>query len=131
MGVFKEEAHAFEQVAERQKQIFDDACDYGYPYNTGEKNPLVESLIQSVKHFQELDKLFPDEKPFIRRRETWTGGVTVVIRIAWEIDGGMECGSEYTITFCSLKHFQKKPYFFHPGCDAYISVDSIRYKEPK
>ena len=131
MGVFKEEAWTFEEVARKQQRIFADACDYGLPYNTGNPPAEILMLIESVKQFQELDKKYPDEKKFIRHRQTWEGGVEVTIRIGWEIDEGMECGTEYVISYCFIaKRYEKDPCYLHKGCDAYISVYAEAYREP-
>jgi hypothetical protein len=136
MGVFKEEAHTFEDVAKRQKQIWNDACDYGMPYNTGNVPKEISALLASIIHFQELDKEYPDEKPFIRKRDEWfvkkeMRGVTIVIRIGWETDGQREMGSEYTISYTFIGNKDKHPSFLHPGCNAFISVDSSSYSELK
>lgn len=131
MGVFKEEAYTFDIVARSQRAIFSDACDIGYPYNKDKEYPMVQDLMTSINTFKELDKKYPDEKKFIRSRTTWKNGVTIVIRIGWEIDEGMECGTEYTISYCFIGEMKKKPYLLDQNCNAFISVDSKPYREPK
>jgi hypothetical protein len=137
MGVFKEEAHIFEQVAKGQRRIFNDACDYGYPYKTSAPSPEIVRVIEAIKMFQTLDKKFPDEKLMVRKRETWKindteGGVTVVIRIGWEIDNGQEHGSQYTISVNHLgTRYARSPNFLCHGSDAFMSVDVESYSEPK
>jgi hypothetical protein len=136
MGVFKEEAFTFEDVAKRQKQIWNDACDYGMPYNTGNVPKEISALLASIITFQELDKKYPNEKRFIRKRDEWfvnkeMKGVTIVIRIGWELEDRMEYGTEYTITYCFIGNKDKHPSFLCHGCNAFISVDAIRYTELK
>jgi len=129
MGVFKEEAHTFEDLAKLQRQIYNDAADYGFPYYTGKTPQEVDHVFESIKTFQTLDKKYPDEKPFIRQRESWKGGVRVKIRIAWEIDEGMECGTEYDVSYCFIGNQDRKPNFLCKGCNAFISIDISRYRE--
>ena len=132
MGVFKEEAHTFETIAKKQVQIYNDAADSGYPYNISDLPPDIERLLLSVKVFKELDIKFPDEKKMIRKRESWDGGVSVVIRIGWEIEpagGGInkiEHGTQYTISF---NRTSKHPSLINKECDAFISVDYKGYSE--
>lgn len=124
MGVFKEHAHAFEDVAKKQSRIFNDACDYGYAYNTNNVPEDIKLLIHYV------DDLKGSE--LLRSREEWDHGVTVVIRIGWEIDEGDECGTQYTISFNYFGwRYEKSPDFLHKGCNAYISVDVESYREPR
>ena len=132
MGVFKEEAYCFEQVAKVQRRIFKDAADYGYPYKTNQPTDSIVNLIDAVNEFRTIDdKKSPDEKHFVRSRETWKDGVKVVIRIGWEIDEGFECGTQYTISFNFLgNRYAKSPNFLCHGCNAYISVDTVPYREP-
>ena len=131
MGVFKEEADTFETVAKKQVRIYNDAADFGYPYNISDLPSDIEALLLSVKRFKELDIKFPDEKKMIRKRETWDGGVSVVIRIGWEIEPGIgvnkiEHGTQYTISFNrSPKHTS----LINKECDAFISVDYKSYSE--
>ena len=126
MGIFKEEAHAFEEIERWQKQIYDDAADYGYPYDTSDPPAAVVGLIRAVKTFQELDKRFPGDRPMVRSRETWRDGVAVTVRIAWEADEGYEHGSEYVISFNKTK---RHPSLIDKSCDAFVSVYSRRYAE--
>jgi hypothetical protein len=127
MGVFNEEAHTFEDVARRQLQIYMDAADYGMPYRRSKPPEVIKALIESVNQFQALDAAYPHEKPFIRKRISWKGGVTVTIRIGWEIDEGMECGSQYTISYCKIG---TRHGLLFPDCDTFISVDVEHYREP-
>lgn len=127
MGVFKEEAFTFEEVARRQRQIYSDAADYGMPYVKSNPPQPIKDLIESVKTFKVLDAEYPKEKSFIRRRQTWKGGVQIAIRIGWEIDEGMECGTQYTITYNKIG---KHPSLISKDCNAFISVDIERYREP-
>ena len=129
MGVFKEEAHTFENVARFEKLIWNDACDRGYPYEKDNPPQDIKDLIESVNHFKGLDASYPHEKPFIRKRQVWTGGVSLTIRIGWEIDEGVECGTQYTISFARIAN-PKHPNLLHKGCTAFISVEVEPYREP-
>ena len=135
MGVFKEEAHIFEQVQRNQRRIFKDAADIGYPYRSIAPVVPIAEAIQAIIRSQALDKKFPNEKPLVRSRETWgtpgQDGVKVVIRIGWEIDAGQECGTEYTISVNNLgTRYAKSPNFLCHGSDAFMSIDSKPYTEP-
>ena len=129
MGVFKEEAHAFETIAEKSERIYNDAADYGYPYNTKEPDAYVKRVIEAVKDLKGLDRKYPREFPLIRNREKWSNGVSITIRIAWEIDEGYYRGTEYTITVNKVN--PKHPSFLHKGsgANAFMSVDVSSYKE--
>ena len=132
MGVFKEHAHAFETVEKNQTRIFSDAADYGYPYNTENPPEAIKNLINFVNDLK--------GSSLIVNRETWGegtihAGVSIKIQIGWEIDEGMECGTEYNISFNKLKKHSNPTlqYLFsslHPKCNAFISVDSGSYKKP-
>ena len=131
MGVFKEEAHTFETVSKKQVRIYNDAADFGFPYNISDLPQDIERLLLSVKTFKELDIKFPDEKKMIRKRETWNGGVSGVIRIGWEIEPGVgvnkiEHGTEYTISF---NRTPKHPSLLNKEYDAFISVNYEGYSE--
>jgi hypothetical protein len=135
MGVFKEEAYTFDVVAKKQRQIYNDACDYGFAYDISNRPKEINDLFESIDTFKALDEKYPDEPKFIIKRETWKvrnmGGVTIVIRIAWEHFEGKEYGSEYTISYNFLGYaYDKKPNALCPGCNAFISVDCSRYEIP-
>lgn len=131
MGVFKEHAYAFDEVAKRSKQIWNDACDYGCPYNNKVSPQWIKDLLRCVNDLKESDKKYPSNRPFIRNREEWKNGVKLVIRIAWEVDEGMNYGTEYTISYNFLgTRYQKQPSALWKGCNAFISVDAVRYREP-
>ena len=122
MGVFKEHAHAFEAVASKQKQIWNDACDYGYPYNTANVPAEITQLIHFVNDLKGTT--------FQRNTFKWTGGKTIIFRIGWEIDDGIESGTQYTISYQSLtQRMQNYPGFLCKGCDAFIAVSIENYKE--
>jgi len=119
MGVFKEEAHTFENVARKQVQIWNDAADYGYPYNTANPTPEITRLINSVHELKEYKTLF-------RKREQWENGVKVTIRIAWELDEGFYHGTQYAFSFNKTP---KHPSLIRKDCDAFICVEIEPYSE--
>jgi hypothetical protein len=122
MGVFKEHAHAFEAVAQKQRCIFKDAADYGCPYNTNNPPEDIALLIAFVNDLKGTS--------LQRTREEWTGGVKTTIRIGWEIDEGMECGTQYIISYNFLgKRYANSSNFLCHGCNAFISVDISSYRE--
>ena len=84
MGVFKEEAHVLENIASKQTRIYNDAADYGYPYNTKDVPPEVTAVFETIKNLQELDAKYPGEKNLVRNRQTWKGGVSVDVIIFWK-----------------------------------------------
>ena len=79
MGVFKEEASVFENIAKKQTRIYNDAADYGYPYNTKQVPSEVTAVFQTIGQLKKMDAQFPDEKELVRNRESWgnekNGGV--------------------------------------------------------
>lgn len=127
MGVFKEEAHAFETIERNQNRIYNDAADYGYSYNTNSVPSNIKELISAVKGLQKLDKQFPEEAAFIRHRDVSDDSVNLTIRIAWEREGTMYHGTEYTIGFQKVN---KHPSLIDKNGNAFISVNSKRYSEP-
>jgi len=125
MGVFKEEAHTFENIAKQQTQIFNDALDYGYPYNSKDVPPEVTAVFDSIKRLQALDKKYRD-KPFVRNRQEWGDGVSVDVIIFWEEDEGYYMGTKYNISY----NYTGKDYSrIDKASDAFISVDVERYSE--
>jgi hypothetical protein len=126
MGVFKEEAHTFENVAKKQTRIYNDAADYGYPYNTKKPTQDIKDLMRSIKTFKELDAQYPGEEKFIRNREEWDDGVSVDVIIFWEEDEGYLCGTKYHILFQKTENHPSK---IDKEYNAFISVDAERYKE--
>lgn len=126
MGVFKEEAHTFENIARNQTRIYNDAADYGYPYNMKSPPKPVKELLDSIKTFKELDAQYPGESKFIRNREEWGDGVSIDVIIFWEEDMGYYCGTKYHITFQKTGTHSSK---IMKGSNAFISVDIDRYKE--
>jgi hypothetical protein len=121
MGVFKEHACAFEAVAKKQSLIYNDACDHGYAYDKNAPPKEIEELIHYVKDLQGTS--------LCRRRTVWKTGVSVVIRIGWEIDGCMIRGTQYIINFNQLFNQEHNPNFLHKGCNAFISVYVTPYLE--
>ena len=126
MGVFKEEAHAFKQVAKKQAQIYTDAADNGYPYNTTNPPSEITAVINIIKDLQQSDKRFPDEKNLVRNRQEWDRGVSVDVIIFWERDQGYDLGTKYSISFNNTgREFSK----IDKESNAFISVDVERYSE--
>jgi hypothetical protein len=128
MGVFKEEASIFENVARKSTRIYSDAADYGFPYKRGREPQDIVELLESIESFKEIDRNSNSSRKFIRNRNVWgkgrTSGVSISIRIAWEIDEGFYCGTEYTISFNRISGKSMHPFF-----DSYISVDDKPYRE--
>ena len=126
MGVFKEEAKTFEDVAKKQKQIYNDSADFGYPYDVKNPPEEIKRLIESVKYLKDSDEKFPKETPFIRKREQNSHGVYIVIRIAWEIDEGYYCGTEYKMSFHALKNTFG---LIDKSCNGFINIEISSYRE--
>ena len=124
MGVFKEHAHAFETIAKKQKAIYNDACDFGFPYNTANAPQDVKALIHFVNDLK--------GSSLIVNREEWgnnkNGGVKIKIHIGWEIDEDMECGTEYNISFCKMN--PNHPSLLEKGNNAFFSVEVNPYRKP-
>ena len=130
MGVFKEEARTFEDIAKKQTRIYNDAADYGYPYNTSNPPSEVTAVFAAIKSLTSLDKKFPEEKNLVRNRETWgdkkSGGVSVDVVIFWERDEGYDMGTKYSISFNRTgKEYSK----LDKTLNAFISVNVERYSE--
>jgi hypothetical protein len=126
MGVFKEEAYTFETIEKIQSQIYNDAADIGVIYDKNNVPNNIKAVFDSIKYLKSLDKKFPKEISLIRKRETWKNGVEVTVRIAWEIDAGMDYGTEYTISYNVIN--PNHPSLIKKG-NAMITVESRRYKE--
>lgn len=119
MGVFKEHARAFEAIAEKGTQIYSDAADYGYPYNTKNIPSDVQLLINYVNDLK--------GSSLITSRIETISGVDITIQIGWEIDEGFECGTQYDISF---NRIGKTPSNIHKDCNSFISVDIKPYRKP-
>lgn len=126
MGVFKEEAHIFENIAKKQKRIYNDAADFGYPYNTKSIPQEVKNVFETISSLTKIDKEYPDETPFIRNRQQWKDGVSVDVIIFWEQDEGYYRGTKYTISF---NRTPKHPSLIDQSSNAFISVDVSPYSE--
>lgn len=126
MGAMKEHATASKAVAKKEVQIYNDACDHGYPYNTNKVPKDIQLLIDKVKDLK--------GSSLIKNREVWgeavpggVKGVSITIQIGWEIDEGFECGTEYRISFNKTP---KHPSLIDKDCNAFISVDLLPYRKP-
>jgi hypothetical protein len=126
MGVFKEEAHMFEIVARKQTRIYNDAADFGYPYNTSKIPEDVKNLIDAVNRFKESDKRYSNEAKFIRNRVEYFNGVSLDVIIFWEEDEGYYFGTKYSISFNKTP---KHASLINKECNAFISVDINSYRE--
>ena len=126
MGVFKEEAYMLETVAKKQKQIFSDAADLGYPFKYDNPPQEISEVLKVINSLQTLDKEFPDEAPLVRNRTTWKGGVSVDIIIFWEKDGSYLMGTKYHVSF---SHLPKHASQIEPEYNAMISIDVEPYSE--
>ncbi len=128
MGVFKEHAIAFETVESKQKQIYSDAADFGFPYNTENVPEEIQTLIHYVNDLKNTSLASNRTKwgnPQNNRFPTY--GVSLTIEIGWEIDEGMECGTRYNISFCKDN---PKRMDMCQNCNAFISVSSESYRKP-
>ena len=119
MGVFKEHAYAFEQVASKQNRIFQDAADFGYAYDSTNPDPAVKLLIDMVQDLKGTSLL--------TKREAGKDWVGVTIEIGWEIDEGYVRGTRYLINYNRLN--PKYPTLIKKGCDAFISVDVESFRK--
>ena len=130
MGVFKEEAHVIEAVATKQCRIYNDAADYGYPYNTDNPTSKIKALINVIKQLKALDEEYPEEKEIVRNRQKWgdkkSGGVFLDVIIFWEKDEGLDCGTKFSISF---NRTPKHPSLLNKSCNGFISIDIQRYSE--
>ena len=121
MGLFKEHANTFETIERKQSQIYNDACDCGVAYNT---NKIPSEVFLALHFAKDLAR-----KPFLQKREEWKNGVTITIQIGWEIDAGMECGTEYTISYNKMEgsgHSTR----INKSANAFICVHSKSYRKP-
>jgi hypothetical protein len=136
MGVFKEEAHAFETIAKKQSRIFNDAADYGFAYNTKNPDAEVQAVIEAVNSLKDLDNKFPEERPLVRNRMKWGNhdnkgatGVSVDVIIFWEKDEeDYYNGTKYHISFNKIENINEYSKI-QKDCDAFISVDIEPYSE--
>jgi len=129
MGAFKEEAIAFETITKNSKRIYNDSADYGFPYKESDPPMIVQNALNAISELKASDKEYHSDgsKGFIRKRESWKDGVSITIRIAWEEDEGMYCGTQYTISFNRTK---RHPSLIDKNSDCFMSVDIERYTEP-
>jgi hypothetical protein len=123
MGVFKEHAHAFEAIARKQERIWNDACDFGYAYNTGNIPKEIELLIHYANDLK--------DSSLMRKRiaNPLIGHVSLTFRIGWEIDEGMECGTQYIISCQNLSKRMRNG-LLKPEANRFISVEIEPYREP-
>ena len=130
MGVFKEEAHCLEQVQKLSKQIYSDATDHGYPYKKDDPDSIARAAIAAIKGLKDL----------VVSRHEWGDkgspgrGSQVVIEIAWEMDGNIECGTEYTVSYSYDSSIGKMDGYGinrHPDCDSFLSVETKRYRQER
>jgi hypothetical protein len=130
MGVFKEEVYAFESIEKKQRRIYNDATDYGYPFDTKNMPQDVKNVFDIINNLKAMDKQFSEEEPMVRNRQEWgkgtSKGVSVDVVIFWEQDGGYYNVTKYTITFQKLPPHPEK---IRKDCDGVISVYAEQYKE--
>lgn len=118
MGVFKEHANVFETIIEFSSQIYNDAADFGVAYNT--KNP--PDIVKNAIYFANKLK----NTSLMKNRTEYKNGVDMLIEIAWEVDEGIECGTEYTISYNRISG----PHRFDKTANAMISVNCKNYRKP-
>lgn len=108
----KEELVRFEKLAERQRQIYPDAADYGITLGD-----LHEDKLNAMRvDLNEMLKVF--KKPdYDYRADTWHGGRSVEFFIPIEMDEGMECGYKFRVSFCEDKKVRG---------GGFVSIDIIR-----
>lgn len=117
MGVYKEEAYVFEDIARRQKRIYPDACDVGVRINSP-KDPLALSVKDALKGLEGLKQ----------KRTSWgeptdsCRGVEVTVRIPWEMEDGFYFGTEYRIAYHQDK--SRNIYFISVDTDSFRSKES-------
>ena len=130
MGVFKEEAHAFETIAKKSQKIYNDAADYGYPYNIQDPPEEIICVIDIITDLKVLDAEYPEEKNLVRNRQIWgegnTKGVSVDVIIFWERNGRYDIGTKYSISFNKIS---KHPSLINKEFDGFISVNVDPYSE--
>jgi hypothetical protein len=80
----------FEDIHRKQRQIYDDACDYGYVYNESEANRLKESLQALMNTYNYKYTKYGDIYK--------NGGFKVTMFISFERDYGMFNGVELTVS---------------------------------
>ena len=101
MGAFKEELYMVSQFAERQRQIYADAFDYGVYLKDSDVVKLREAV-------QELRK-YCHTKPVIHIDGMTGSGTCTEVYVGQEEDEGMVSGVYITIT--SWKQVNEKVYF--------------------
>ncbi len=126
MGVFKEEAIAFETIEKKQVQIFSDAADYGFPYDFKKPSSEITAVYGAIIMFQGLDKKFREDQKLVRNRQEWETGVSVDVVIFWEKDEGYYKGTKYSISFNRLKDH---PSLLVKDANAFLSIHSEPYME--
>ena len=124
MGVFKEHAHAFEAVAKKQSQIWNDAADYGYAFDKNNPPQDIKDLLFFVN---DLKGTSLQKK---RTEDPENGFVELVFRIGWEMDEGYECGTQYTISSQNIGS-RSKHNLFNKDANRFINVDIQSYREWK
>jgi hypothetical protein len=130
MGVFKEEASTFETVYKKSKRIFTDAADFGFPYDSKNPPEEIKAVLATMRTLKNLDLSYPEEKEFVRNRQTWgnnqNGGVSADVIIFWDQDEGYYRGTKYHISFNRTTNGATK---IQKECDSFISIDIEPYSE--
>jgi len=80
----------FEDIKKKQKQIYDDACDFGYVYNESEADRLKESLQALMNTY---------DYKYTKHGDIYkNGGFQVTMFISFEYDDGRYRGVELTVS---------------------------------
>ena len=119
MGVFKEEANAFEKIAKAQRKIYSDAADFGVPFLYKNPSPDIKRIFDIINQLKDSDFI-------VRNRQEWKGGVSVDVIFFWEQDEGYYRGTKYSISF---NYAPNTPSKIEKGYDSFISIDVEPYME--
>lgn len=130
MGVFKEEANMLEEINHISRRIYNDAADYGFPFDEKDPPQQAKNVFNIIKELTAADEQYPSDPKFIRNANKWgsgkNAGKSVDIILFWEKDEGYYRGTKYTVSFQRMK---SKDHSKIVNGDCYLNVTAKPFIE--
>lgn len=99
MGVFKEEVYAIEQLANLQRRLYNDSCDFGVFLSSKQKE-ILRDAIQSLRSCCHT-------RPVERYNGETCDTTRTDVYVAWEADGPYYNGTHIVVESCKMKSGKK------------------------